>query len=57
MYDALELGLSVDDFWAMTPRAIYLLRDEKIRRLEGRARAKDGRAKPKGQRLKYLPRP
>ena len=57
MYDALELGLSVNDFWDMTPRAIYLLRDEKLRRLEGRARAKGGGAKPKGQRLKYLPRP
>ena len=55
MYDALELGLSVNDFWAMTPRAIYLLRDVKVQRLEGKVRAKDG--KKKGQRLSYLPRP
>jgi hypothetical protein len=57
MADALELGLTVADFWDMTPRAIYLLRDERLRRLEGRVKAKESGAKPKGQRLSYLPRP
>lgn len=55
MTDALELGLSAADFWDMTPRAIYRLRDEWRRRAAGRVRAAE--RPPKGQRLSYLPRP
>ena len=53
MATALELGLSVDDFWAMSPRAIGLLRDERERRMG----AKPDKPKPQLKRLNYLPRP
>ena len=62
MADALELGLSVEDFWEMSPRAIYLLTDERVRRAERRAGhrgrgARGASGMEKGPRLSRLPRP
>lgn len=54
MYTALQMGLTADDFWSMSPRAIWELTQERIRSMERRGepqRKPDG-----GQRLSYIPR-
>lgn len=56
MHDALQLGLRVDDFWAMSPRAIVYLQRERLRQL-GAAGQKSRRQESGGVRLSYLPRP
>lgn len=54
MYHALDMGVSAAAFWEMSPRAIWLLTQERIRSLERRAGKQPGR--PDGQRLSYIPR-
>jgi len=53
MYNALDMGVSVDAFWEMSPRALWVLTQERIRSMEQRSRAKE---KPAGRRLSYIPR-
>lgn len=57
MHEALRLGLSADDFWRMSARAVCLLIEERAR-CAGSGRA-PGREAPKRSvsRLNYLPRP
>ena len=53
MYNALDMGVSAADFWAMSPRALWVLTQERIRSMERRSKA---RSKPEGKRLSYIPR-
>ena len=55
MNEALSLGIGVSEFWDMSARAIFTLRNERIRRQE-RAE-KEKKRQEKGPRLNYLPRP
>ncbi len=55
MNEALSLGISITDFWAMSARAIFVLRNERMARHE-RAE-KEKKKQEKGPRLKTLPRP
>jgi hypothetical protein len=52
MATALELGLTVDDFWRMSPRAIVALMREKLRRQHDA-----DEAETRGPRLMRIPRP
>ncbi len=60
MFHALDLGISVDAFWEMTPRAICLLVQEMARNT-GSANASvkgaGGPASPRVVHLNYIPRP
>lgn len=55
MNEALSLGISPGDFWDMSARAIFTLRNERIRRAERMEREK--KKQEKGPRLKTLPKP
>lgn len=54
MHQALDMGVSVREFWQMSPRAIWLLTQEQIRSIKRRSGKQPG--KPGGQRLTYIPR-
>lgn len=54
MHQALDMGISVQDFWQLSPRAIWMLTQERIRDMERRSGKQPG--KPSGQRLSYIPR-
>lgn len=59
MYHALDLGISVAEFWGMTPRAICILLDEMRRGAKAAPRG-SGKATggaPRVVRLDYIPRP
>lgn len=56
MFHALDMGVSAESFWAMSPRAIVLLHKEMRRG----AKAQSGRPRPDSDgpvRLDYIPRP
>lgn len=53
MYHALDLGLSVADFWEMSPRGIFLLQEELVKSIHGKHSPAD---QQQGQRLNYIPR-
>ena len=59
LYHALDLGLTYDDFWNMTPRAIMLLQAELGRGSGGGGRRTAGGAVVQGgaMPLSRLPRP
>lgn len=56
LFHALDLGISVQDFWDMTPRGIVLLMEEMSRSHRMARRAHDGGAETV-QQLNYIPRP
>ncbi len=61
MFHALDLGISVDAFWEMTPRAICLLVQEMARNT-GSAKASargmgSTTSSPRVVHLNYIPRP
>lgn len=57
MLDALQLGLSAEEFWSMSARAIVTLQREDVRRKEALYLRKAGRPEGGGRRLSRLPRP
>ncbi len=61
MFHALDLGISVDEFWEMTPRAICVLLDEMARATQAASPRASVPARPAGTpqvvRLDYIPRP
>lgn len=61
MFHALDLGISVEAFWEMTPRAICLLTQEMARNTSGaKAAARGGgssASSPRVVQLNYIPRP
>ena len=57
MTDALQLGLSVSDFWAMSARAIVVLQREDLRRKAAQVREKARGTDGRGRRLDRIPRP
>ena len=65
MFDAISMGISVDDFWKMSARAVILMTREWIRRNEKSARnerkheqrGRMSEEKAKLVRLDYIPRP
>jgi hypothetical protein len=54
LFDALSMGISYGDFWAMSPRAVVLMQQEWIRRHDSDRNGKD---RKKGKRLERIPRP
>lgn len=54
MYNALDMGVTVDAFWEMSPRALWVLTQERIRSME--RRAGKGRRSGEGTRIGYIPR-
>lgn len=58
MYHALDIGISVDEFWEMTPRGILLLLDEMMRANKVRGQqSSSAAAAPQVVKLNYIPRP
>ena len=61
MYHALDMGISVTDFWEMTPRAICVLMDEMVRTSKAGAARQTSRPATARERqvvkLDYIPRP
>ncbi len=62
MYHALDLGMTADEFWNTTPRAICILMDEMLRSSGGAKRVESsGRTSAAGSgqvvKLSYIPRP
>lgn len=51
MYHALDLGLSMEDFWEVSPRTIWVLQQQLIRTIK-RKKAPEQEA----PRLNYIPR-
>lgn len=58
MYRALDLGVSVQEFWEMSPRACWVLQQTLISDMARQAKAKKDAADkaPTPQRLNYIPR-
>ena len=54
MVDAIQLGLSVTEFWAMSARAIVELQREDMRRKQAKVDRKQGGRR---RRLSRIPRP
>ncbi len=61
MFHALDLGISVDAFWEMTPRAICLLVQEMARNTSSAKASTRGAGRassvPQVVHLNYIPRP
>ena len=59
MLDAVQLGLSARDFWAMSARAVIELQREDLRRKRARLDYKEQQIEDgkRGRRLSRLPRP
>ena len=56
MFHALDMGVSVESFWDMSPRAVVLLHRE-MRRAAGKSAPARRPAEPQLVRLNYIPRP
>lgn len=54
MHNALEMGVSVSEFWELSPRAVWVLTQERIRSME--RRAGKGKHSGEGKRIGYIPR-
>ena len=54
MYRALDLGVSVQEFWEMSPRACWMLQQTLISDMERRNKVKEKASSP--QKLNYIPR-
>ncbi len=57
MYHALDLGVSAEEFWNMSARAIVLLHKEMRRGVEAARSSRAAAARPQSRRLNYIPRP
>lgn len=57
MYHALDLGISTDAFWEMTPRAICILLSEMMRANQPREKHTASGSGGQTVRLNYIPRP
>lgn len=59
MYHALDLGISADDFWKMSPRAVVNIQREmvKARKATIKQREQQKREQERGPRLSRIPRP
>lgn len=60
MYTALDMGISLADFWEMSPRAVLMINREMGRRFDRQREplpATPARQKTAPAKLKRLPRP
>lgn len=54
MYRALDLGVSVQEFWEMSPRACWVLQQTLISDMKRQKQAQEAANTP--QKLNYIPR-
>lgn len=57
MYRALDIGMSVEEFWKSTPRCIITLLREKQKDMGGRTSGGRSHGGARVQKLQSLPRP
>ena len=57
MFHALDLGIGVREFWAMSPRAVLLIQAELVAVKGGGGQAGGRRAEPARLRLANVPTP
>lgn len=54
MYRALDMGVSVQEFWELSPRACWVLQQTLLSDMKRRAEVKQAEKAP--QKLNYIPR-